>query len=1168
MVLAMIITFAPVSAFALERFVYLPTSAKTVEAEAFAGNTAIERVFIPENVSSIGSRAFAGCTGLQEIIINRKDKLEIAEDAFDGVNLDSVRFVVLPDTPAELFCLAHGYICDRAEPGNSHYDRIQQLVAEHGGTSALQSGADAMRLIVRRASGRLPDISMYHPIDIVHKDDIFVIQFEDSWDVADCMTALRAEQKERGDTEDYQQYDQTVSASFFGVQAAGVIDPADWGTDDPMGFDIYAPFVAKKGSGSVKIAVIDSGVRNVGSYVSRLDTVNARNMTDDGGKWYNDSAAHGSFVAAVIDECVGENDITILPIRVVNNYTLAGTSNNRSGNIDYALVGDAIDYAVECGADIINLSMAFPSCAHVEHCIDRALEKGVTVVTAAGNKGQTIDAHVFPANLPQVVTVAGIDSSYTLIGNYGPTIDYCAPYEWYQTKIGDSSGTSFSAPTIAAALALVKRDPYHTVGDLNQVCYHDDGSGTGGNAYGHGMPHLEELADVPAEYLVFDSNLSSELIIDQELELNYHFYPADTTDQRVTINSSDESILRLSEDGKRVKALRQGTATLKLQSVKNPDLVSMRTFTVVQPVEKITLTGVKEKLVLGKTMELKAIVSPADATTKTVEWYSTNEKLVSVSADGKVTVAPNVTEADLKNEPVVGVYARATDGYKAQSELVSFKVVAIPDAESIKLIVSSKDVTNSSIAMAPGESVQIVTEVKPDDADQSVEFTVDNNHVDVSADGTVKALSDGTAHINVYVKETEGVVASLEGVVRVMPASIEINGNTTINEGQTTALAANVLPQNTTNKNVTWSSSNTGVATISTSGVVTGVTRGQAIITATSTADPAVTKSITVTVRHPFTLNFNANSPESGLTPSLSSSSKSVFSGETVGSLPSASCNYYDFLGWFTAPSGGERRTDSSIINTTASSVTLYAHWTPKGLSGWVLTSAVPNGARITQTSYSYRESTESTVANMSGWVHNGDYWKQTGGGSKEYASFPSTYETGHWTYNELNGSAFGAYENASNKRTVSNTHTGYVYWHWAYNAAYYNNTNRWISDRKQSAGSSRGLANYAYVYFYAFKSTTNAPTIGGFTYTWGANAKHDANATTYNCSNCLPGGADTSSKSGLNNPRFLRLDYYTSTYTDYQKIYKYYRDLNYQSTKPGGNNISNLTTYVKYQPQ
>lgn len=71
----------------------------------------------------------------------------------------------------------------------------------------------------------------------------------------------------------------------------------------------------------------------------------------------------------------------------------------------------------------------------------------------------------------------------------------------------------------------------------------------------------------------------------------------------------------------------------------------------------------------------------------------------------------------------------------------------------------------------------------------------------------------------------------------------------------------------------------------------------------------------------------------------------------------------------------------------------------------------------------------------------------------------------------------------------------------------------------------------------------------------------------TYDCKSIIPSNADTSKESGLGTRRFFRLEYYTSTYTDYQKVYKYYRDLNNQSTDPGsGSNITNKVKYVKYR--
>ena len=309
-----------------------------------------------------------------------------------------------------------------------------------------------------------------------------------------------------------------------------------------------------------------------------------------------------------------------------------------------------------------------------------------------------------------------------------------------------------------------------------------------------------------------------------------------------------------------------------------------------------------------------------------------------------------------------------------------------------------------------------------------------------------------------------------------------------------------------------------------------------------------------------YDVTFNANGGES-----VNPGSKTVKYNSTYGTLATATKAGYTLDGWYTSASGGTKITESTKVTITADQ-TLYAHWTLNPESGWVTENQVPTNAIITQTSWSYREYTESTSSAKDGWINYSSYWNQTGSGSKQYASFPGTYNTSHYTYTELNGSPYGAYEYESSKRVVSNTHAGYVYWHWAYNAAYYNNTSRWISDRCQWAGSNRGLSDYYYQYFFAFKSTYNAPSLDSSSFVWGANGRAE-NIPSYNCSGCLPSGADTGSTSGLNNPRFLRLDYYTSTYTDYQKIYKYYRDVNYSATDPGNSsNISNKVKYVKYR--
>jgi len=93
------------------------------------------------------------------------------------------------------------------------------------------------------------------------------------------------------------------------------------------------------------------------------------------------------------------------------------------------------------------------------------------------------------------------------------------------------------------------------------------------------------------------------------------------------------------------------------------------------------------------------------------------------------------------------------------------------------------------------------------------------------------------------------------GVATVIPTGVTISGNTggNMNINQTRQLTAHVTPTNATNQNVTWSSSNTTVATVSTAGLVTARAAGSATITAT-TVSGGRTASTTINVNAP-TLN-------------------------------------------------------------------------------------------------------------------------------------------------------------------------------------------------------------------------------------------------------------------------------------------------------------------------
>lgn len=97
---------------------------------------------------------------------------------------------------------------------------------------------------------------------------------------------------------------------------------------------------------------------------------------------------------------------------------------------------------------------------------------------------------------------------------------------------------------------------------------------------------------------------------------------------------------------------------------------------------------------------------------------------------------------------------------------------------------------------------------------------------------------------------------------------------------------------------------------------------------------------------------------------------------------------------------------------------------------------------------YSDKTTTTSYATSLSGYTQEGSRWVQSGSGSIDYVpSFPSGFWTGHPLYSAYHRSPASAYENATDKRTVSTSHIGYLYWHWCRGTYSNGPINRLVSD-------------------------------------------------------------------------------------------------------------------------
>ena len=296
-----------------------------------------------------------------------------------------------------------------------------------------------------------------------------------------------------------------------------------------------------------------------------------------------------------------------------------------------------------------------------------------------------------------------------------------------------------------------------------------------------------------------------------EATLKATVLPENATHREVSWSSSDTLVAKVA-DGK-VKALKPGKATVTAQAGKKSAFCEIVVEKKFIPVDSVALSPSALTLVEGDEAELKATVLPEDATDPSVTWNS-SDTLVARVADGKVTA--------LKPGKAT---VTALSGEKQATCEVTVEKKFIP--------VSSVELDKASLTLVEGEEAVLSATVLPADAtDPSVTWSTSDASVATVDGGKVKTLKPGKATITAKAGEK---TATCEVTVekRFIPvSSVELDKATlTLVEGDEAVLSATVLPADATDPSVSWSSSDTSVATVE-SGKVKTLKPGKTTITA------------------------------------------------------------------------------------------------------------------------------------------------------------------------------------------------------------------------------------------------------------------------------------------------------------------------------------------------
>lgn len=294
--------------------------------------------------------------------------------------------------------------------------------------------------------------------------------------------------------------------------------------------------------------------------------------------------------------------------------------------------------------------------------------------------------------------------------------------------------------------------------------------------------------------------------------------PSNAPTQIVTWSTSNPAVATVDSSGS-VTAVGGGGCEIiaTADDISRSIQVFVTGFSSTIPVEKISISQVTMTLMEGKTETLQIIVSPSDATEYALIWSSSDESVATVSTNGLVTAVSRGS-----------TYIKVSCGDVSAMCLVTVKNESDFASTDISL-------NYSEIFLNLGTSQTLVaTVVSSEVLNESIVWTSsDSNVASINSAGLLISKSTGSTTITASIagKSASCTVTVTSSIIPLESVNLSSQA-VSLGIGGTQSLSASPIPTNSTEQTVSWLSNNEEIATISKTGLVTGVSAGTAIITA------------------------------------------------------------------------------------------------------------------------------------------------------------------------------------------------------------------------------------------------------------------------------------------------------------------------------------------------